>query len=83
MIRGGGVRLSWPARFVYTKPSEAFLGTKGACVNGRKLLRLRCYELGLTQPRMNDAERKLGHIPTHDDLLNEVALQVKTIRWHQ
>jgi hypothetical protein len=65
---------------VSSEASEAFYGAKGAWVSGRKLLRLLCYEMGLSQPARNEQERKAGVIPTHEELLSELAHQLKTER---
>ena len=59
---------------VFSKASECFFGAKGAWVAGRKLLRLLCYELNLSQPPTNEQEEcKEGRIPTHEELLAELS----------
>ena len=81
---GGGAAFTAVYRgldgMVIGKASEAFYGAKGVWVVGRKLLRLLCYEVGLSQPAMNKQEREFGCIPTHEELLNELADQLRTRR---
>jgi hypothetical protein len=60
---------------VKNKTGNYFCDRKGAWVYGIKALRLLCYELGLTQPRRKSSEVR---IPTHEELLKELATQVDT-----